>query len=336
MSAPTPTSAVPSCRIGRIDAGPLAGIEARSAVLRGPIRRGSVPAVRLAVPVVERDVGPPRRLCRHRRTCRFRADRGRCQASVVRGRSRRFARPAFPPRSIGVSIAVHDVWSQFGGIAVRFDNPKLSSISIVRMIWTHGWQADPMAKLGKPTPRETLHVADCVDIFRVHGAACAERVADRVIVEEPVTIMVDRVGSFTVMCTPSDIEALAVGFVYSEGMIRSADDVLGVHRQGQSAERHRDRDPGARPVRHCENLVVASSCGLCGVRNIQKHAVGGARLPALAGGAGSSLLLDVTEKLRPMQTTFALTGSSHAAASVRPRRRHCRLRRGHRPAQRAR
>ena len=85
-----------------------------------------------------------------------------------------------------------------------------------------------MEKLGKPIRHEPLRVADCVDIFRVRGTACAERVADRVIVEEPVTIMVDRVGSFTVMCTPSDIEALAVGFVYSEGMIHSADDVLAI------------------------------------------------------------------------------------------------------------
>ncbi len=170
-----------------------------------------------------------------------------------------------------------------------------------------------MAKLGKPIHQETLRVADCVDIFRVHGAACAERVADRVIVEEPVTIMVDRVGSFTVMCTPSDIEALAVGFVYSEGMIRSAEDVLAIHAKEDlpNVIGIEIREPAQFGI--ARNLVVASSCGMCGVRNLQKML---ADVPACPHSlqVPQQLLLDVAEKLRPMQTTFALTGSSHAAA----------------------
>jgi FdhD protein len=170
-----------------------------------------------------------------------------------------------------------------------------------------------MAKLGKPIHHEALHVADCVDIFRVHGAASAERVADRVIVEEPVTIMVDRVGSFTVMCTPSDIEALAVGFVYSEGMIRSTDDVLAICAKDDlpNVIGIEIREPAQFGI--ARNLVVASSCGMCGVRNLQKIL---AEVPACPHSlrVPQQLLLDVVEKLRPMQTTFALTGSSHAAA----------------------
>ncbi len=170
-----------------------------------------------------------------------------------------------------------------------------------------------MAKLGKPMHQEALRVADCVDIFRVQGAARAERVADRVIVEEPVTIMVDRVGSFTVMCTPSDIEALAVGFLYSEGMIRSADDVLSIHAKDDlpNVIGIEIREPAQFGI--ARNLVVASSCGMCGVRNLQKML---ADVPACPHSleVPQRLLLDIAEKLRPMQTIFALTGSSHAAA----------------------
>ena len=170
-----------------------------------------------------------------------------------------------------------------------------------------------MAKLGKPIHHEMLRVAHSVDIFRVRGPACAERVADRVIVEEPVTIMVDRVGSFTVMCTPCDMEALAVGFLYSEGMIRSADDVLAIHAKGDLPNLIgiEIREPAQFGV--ARNLVVASSCGMCGVRNLQKML---ADVPACPHSlqVSQQLLLDVTEKLRPRQTIFALTGSSHAAA----------------------
>ncbi|MCL5281914.1 MAG: formate dehydrogenase accessory sulfurtransferase FdhD [Planctomycetes bacterium] len=170
-----------------------------------------------------------------------------------------------------------------------------------------------MAKLGKPIRPSALRVADCVDIFRVRDAACAERVVDRVIVEEPVTIMVDRVGSFTVMCTPSDLEALAVGFIYSEGMIHGADDVLAIDTKEDlpNVIGIEIREPAQFGV--ARNLVVASSCGMCGVRNVQKML---ADVPACPHSlqVPQQLLLDVAEKLRPLQTTFALTGSSHAAA----------------------
>ena len=75
----------------------------------------------------------------------------------------------------------------------------------------------------------TAHATKEADLCRICGPSRAEQVNDYVIVEEPVTIMVNRVGSFTVMCTPVDIEALAVGFLFSEGMIEDIDDVLAIH-----------------------------------------------------------------------------------------------------------
>jgi len=181
------------------------------------------------------------------------------------------------------------------------------------MTWTHGLQAVPMTEIGKPTCCETPRVTDCVDICRVRDASAAEIVADRVIVEEPLTIMVDRVGSFTVMCTPSDIEALAVGFVYSEGMIRSAEDVTAVFTKDHlpNVIGIEIREPAQFGI--ARNLVVASSCGLCGVRNIQNML---SAIPPCQHllEVPERLLLEVTEKLRPMQTAFQLTGSSHAAA----------------------
>jgi FdhD protein len=170
-----------------------------------------------------------------------------------------------------------------------------------------------MADLGKSTCWQEPRVAACVDICRVREASAAEHLADRVIVEEPVTILVDRVGSFTVMCTPCDLEALAVGFVHSEGMIRSLDDV--------TALRTKDHLPNIIGIELREpaqvgiarNLVVASSCGLCGVRNIEKML---ASVPPCPNSlqVPQPLLLEIAAKLRPLQTTFALTGSSHAAA----------------------
>lgn len=139
-----------------------------------------------------------------------------------------------------------------------------------------------------------------------------ERVADKVVAERAVTIMIDKVGSFTVMCTPCDVEALAVGFVYSEGIIRGFEDIVSV----TVKESLPDvvgivvDDPGRVAVER--NLIVASSCGMCGVRNIEKMIekmlpVDKTLTVTVAG------LVGITEKLRSMQGLFKVTGGAHAA-----------------------
>jgi len=154
---------------------------------------------------------------------------------------------------------------------------------------------------------------DRVEIRRIHSASHAETVTDHVIVEEPLTIMIHRVGSFTVMCTPSDVEALAVGFIYSEGMIRSADEITAIATKDDLPNVIGIEIQEPTQLGIARNLVVASSCGMCGVRNIQKML---SDIPPCRHTleVPEKLLLEITEKLRPMQTTFALTGSSHAAA----------------------
>ena len=64
-------------------------------------------------------------------------------------------------------------------------------------------------------------------VYRISAAdAMCEPTMDRVVVEQAVTILVDKVGSFTLLCTPSELEALAAGFIYSEGMIDSSADII--------------------------------------------------------------------------------------------------------------
>jgi FdhD protein len=159
----------------------------------------------------------------------------------------------------------------------------------------------------------TPRAADRVTIHRVHQASHVESVADHVVVEEPLTIMVHQVGSFTVMCTPSDVEALAVGFIYSEGMIRSADEITAIAMKDDLSNVVGIEIQQPVQLGIARNLVVASSCGMCGVRNIEKML---SDVPACPHTLEVSerLLLETAEKLRPMQATFALTGSSHAAA----------------------
>jgi FdhD protein len=170
-----------------------------------------------------------------------------------------------------------------------------------------------MTLADKPTCRHAQRATDCVDIRRIHPASQAETVTDHVIVEEPLTIMIHKVGSFTVMCTPSDVEALAVGFVFSEGMIHSADEITAITMKDDLPNVIGIEIQQPAQLGIARNLVVASSCGMCGVRNIEKML---SDIPACQHmlEVPEGLLHEITERLRPMQTTFALTGSSHAAA----------------------
>ncbi|MHC5185530.1 MAG: formate dehydrogenase accessory sulfurtransferase FdhD, partial [Planctomycetota bacterium] len=92
---------------------------------------------------------------------------------------------------------------------------------------------------------------------------------DSVVTEKVVTVMVDKVGSFTIMATPLDVEALAVGFIYSEGIINSFQDCLAVSRNEKlpNVVGIKVQNPTQITKR---NMIVASSCGMCGVRNIDK------------------------------------------------------------------
>lgn len=132
-----------------------------------------------------------------------------------------------------------------------------------------------------------------------------------VAVEELVTVMIPDVGNFALLCTPGDLENLALGFAYSEGLIETLDDV---HECSVQAEPRcvvlRLADPPAGTVRR--NLIMTSSCGLCGSRNIDRLLAGEQRcgdefrvtLPTLHA---------VVAEMRTRQRLFAQTGGTHAA-----------------------
>jgi FdhD protein len=52
-----------------------------------------------------------------------------------------------------------------------------------------------------------------------------ETLGSGVIVETPVTLSVNGRVWLTFMCTPTDLEALAVGFIYNEGLIKSKEEI---------------------------------------------------------------------------------------------------------------
>ena len=169
-----------------------------------------------------------------------------------------------------------------------------------------------MNKDGNQAPADPEEATQSVPVHRLcESAAPREPVGDLVVVEKALTIVVEHAENFTILCTPSDVEALAVGFLYAERMIESRDDIVSIRANHENTSVDIEvKDPSAAVTRR--NLIVASSCGMCGVRSIK-------RLLYTTAPCESSLrvpgkfLNEITEKMRPAQNLFRATGGAHAA-----------------------
>lgn len=137
------------------------------------------------------------------------------------------------------------------------------------------------------------------------------------IAEEAVTVSVGDAGNFILLATPSDIEALAVGFAYSEGLLTRREEIagLGAERTGPWTHRVELRLSGPIGELETRNLIVTSSCGMCG-----KHIEAGLAGPPLGRSLSATReqLVSLAEGLRERQTLFSRTGGAHAAAIFDP------------------
>lgn len=140
---------------------------------------------------------------------------------------------------------------------------------------------------------------------------------DQVAVEEPLETRLGNSPIAVTMRTPGHDQELAVGFLFTEGIIHSPDDiaaVTGPHRSlpnvvSVKLKRGLRFDRG-RLKRH---FYTSSSCGVCGKTTLQAIRVksqpisSGFKVPV-------TLLYTLPEKLREEQETFEETGALHAAA----------------------
>jgi len=136
-----------------------------------------------------------------------------------------------------------------------------------------------------------------------------------VIKEAPVTIDVEGIETYTILCTPIDKLALAVGFMYTEGVIENMDEIKVIKECDDDPDTVRVRLTTDRPrIDDADrNLLIVSSCGACGSENLQKRIES---LPKVGSELciESSVLRSVYNDLRAHQPLFEASGGAHAAA----------------------
>lgn len=170
-----------------------------------------------------------------------------------------------------------------------------------------------------------------VPVQRVAGE-CTENAADHLAVEEPLEIRLgyEENGVRTVrpisvtMRTPGHDVALALGFLFTEGIIQGFDDVDAVRHSGPTGGKARNRNvvtitlkrgvvfDAARLERH---FYTTSSCGVCGKTSLEALALAGRpTLPAEGPVLDAAVVHRLPDALLDRQPVFEQTGGLHAAA----------------------
>ena len=135
-----------------------------------------------------------------------------------------------------------------------------------------------------------------------------------VAVEHAATISIEDAGNYVLMCSPLDLEALAVGFACSEGLITGVADIdqLMVAAGGPRSSVVRMRLVNRPAETSARTLIVSTSCGICGSRDIEER-LSGPPVGDQLRVAGSQLIA-IGQAMRQKQDLFARTGAAHAAA----------------------
>jgi FdhD protein len=163
-------------------------------------------------------------------------------------------------------------------------------------------------------------------IQRFFSEKQAENAFDALAVEEPLEIRIGlgnshRAVSITMRTPGADLE-LAAGFLFTEGILDSKNQVKAVKHCGkfpnnQNTIRVDLAENTEIDLRRLErNFYTTSSCGVCGKSSLEALTVAGAKKILNAGGlkTTSEIIHDLPETLRKNQRVFDETGGLHAAA----------------------
>lgn len=137
---------------------------------------------------------------------------------------------------------------------------------------------------------------------------------DMIAVEEPLEIRLGGQAVSVTMRTPGHDRELAVGFLFTEGLLRAPEEIAALRQPAPNvlaidSSAARAVDPPAR------NFFISSSCGICGKASLEAlEAAGCSALPQEAPSISAAVLRHLPSTLRDSQAVFEKTGGLHAAA----------------------
>ena len=152
-----------------------------------------------------------------------------------------------------------------------------------------------------------------------------EETKDVVVVEEPLEIRLGGEPFQVLMRLPGEEKELALGFLYTEGIVRDLSEVITVHFCGTATDpllppnvvdvQLTDAALARRGRRHLE--VSYSSCGLCAKEAVSEICQ---KVPPVQSvlTITADTLLTLMGRLQEAQTIYQATGGTHAVALASP------------------
>ncbi len=151
--------------------------------------------------------------------------------------------------------------------------------------------------------------------------------AEALTVEEPLEVRLAHRSLAVIMRTPGHDRELAMGFLFSEGVIAGAADVRRIEEESDAdglplpnvvnvVLRNQPALEDAPPQTTAfeRHFAVSSSCGLCGKNSISDLLISVPPLDDDTIRINAAVLYELPARLRQAQSVFAHTGGLHAAA----------------------
>jgi len=142
-------------------------------------------------------------------------------------------------------------------------------------------------------------------------------VSDTLVVEVPVQLFIEEEPLTVSMCTPTHIREWAFGILFTEGIIRSAEQVLSYSEEevDHQITIRVSLNNATQAITNKRSLLSVSACGICGKTAFEPPTL---RDDRGADDEQSSMTLrdDIAKmmvQLREVQTLFEETGGCHAA-----------------------
>lgn len=153
---------------------------------------------------------------------------------------------------------------------------------------------------------------------RLSPGSGREPITRAVAIEMPIAVEINGLGYAVMMATPADLTDFAYGFCLSERLIDAAADVIDVDghpaEQGMILRVTLVADRLDRVVERVRHRISESSCGLCGIENLEQALRPLGRV-ASTTRAGDAAIFRALGDLRAHQPLNAETGAVHAAAA---------------------
>jgi len=164
----------------------------------------------------------------------------------------------------------------------------------------------------------TGKLTDAVRSVDVVRWGTGEAVEDHVAVELPLEVQLNGAPFSVIMRTPGSDRELALGFLFSEGIIRHRHDIERIDLDELAGivnvvfvRSHGDAVAAALAERR--QVTMTSSCGLCGRRTLESLTVS-APQTVVEWSVDRETIGHLPDTLRAAQPAFAQTGGLHAAA----------------------